>query len=195
MKHTSHKTSPTGEQPETLLDNQQEGPQDPIPPIPVVEDPVMALQAEVEKYRDQALRTAADLENYRKRMIREKEDAIRYANSSLLEKLIPILDNFELGLEATKSTADASATSILQGLSMVQRQLSDFLKDHGLTSIDTVGQLFDPKLHDAIGHEPSEALAEGHIISQLRRGYQLGDRLIRPASVVVSKGPHVSHQG
>lgn len=158
------------------------------PPSAPSQDPLEALQAEVNKYRDQSLRTAADLENYRKRMVREKEEAIRYANMGLLEKLIPILDNFELGLEVAKTAPDASAASIAQGLSMVQRQLFDFVKDHGVTAIEAVGQLFDPKLHEAIGHESHEQIPEGSVISQVRRGYKLADRLIRPAAVIVSKG-------
>lgn len=153
-----------------------------------VQDPLVALQAEVNKYRDQSLRAAADLENFRKRMIREKEEAVRYANVSLLEKLIPVVDNFELGLDVAKTTPDASATSIAQGLSMVQRQLVDFIKDHGVIAVDAVGQPFDPKLHEAIGHEPNAQVPEGNVISQVRRGYRLAERLIRPASVVVSKG-------
>ena len=153
-------------------------------------DPAVALQAEIEKYRDQSLRAAADLENFRKRMIREKEEAVRYANVSLLEKLIPILDNFELGLEVAKAAPDTSAASIAQGLSMVQRQLADFIKDHGVTAVEAVGQSFDPKFHEAIGHEPHAQIPEGSVISQVRRGYKLAERLIRPASVVVSKGNH-----
>ncbi|MBM3857720.1 MAG: nucleotide exchange factor GrpE [Verrucomicrobia bacterium] len=157
-------------------------------PAPEVQDPAAALQAEVNKYRDQSLRAAADLENFRKRMAREKEEAIRYANVSLLEKLIPILDNFELGLEVAKTASDGSAASIAQGLSMVQRQLADFIKDHGVTAVEAVGQPFDPKLHEAIGHEPHAQISEGSVISQVRRGYKLVDRLIRPAAVIVSKG-------
>lgn len=155
--------------------------------VPATPEPI-DLQEEVNKYRDQAMRAVADLENYRKRMIREKEDAVRYANRSLLEKLLPILDNFELGLEAAKASASKDAEGILSGLGMVQRQLIDFLNDHGLTPINAEGTLFDPKFHDAIGHEPHESLAEGHVIKQIRRGYQLADRLLRPATVIVSKG-------
>ena len=157
-------------------------------PAPAPQDPVETLQAEINKYRDQSLRAAADLENFRKRMIREKEEAVRYANVSVLEKLIPILDNFELGLEVAKTAPDASAASIAQGLSMVQRQLADFIKDHGVTAVEAVGQPFDPKWHEAIGHEPDDQVPEGNVISQVRRGYRLAERLIRPASVVVSKG-------
>ena len=142
-------------------------------------------QAEIERYRDQALRSAADLENYRKRMIREKEEAIRFANAGLFEKLLPILDNFELGLEAARG--DASAKGIVDGFSMVHRQLGDFLFACGLQPIDAVGQPFDPKLHEALGHETDENQTDGVVLKQLRRGFRLADRLIRPSSVIVNK--------
>jgi molecular chaperone GrpE len=143
------------------------------------------LQAEVEKYRDAALRAAADLENFRKRMIREKEEAIRFANAGLIEKLLPILDNFELGLEAARG--DTAAKGIVDGFSMVHRQLGDFLVSSGLQPIDAVGQPFDPKLHEALGHETDAAQADGIVLRQMRRGYRLADRLIRPSSVIVNK--------
>ena len=146
---------------------------------------VRDLQAEMEKYRDAALRAAADLENFRKRMIREKEDAIRFANAGLLEKLLPILDNFQLGLDA--AAADTAAQGIVSGFSMVHRQLGDFLISCGLQPIEAAGQPFDPKLHDALGHESDPALEDGVVIRQTRRGYKLADRLIRPSSVIVNK--------
>ncbi|MBX9742384.1 MAG: nucleotide exchange factor GrpE [Chthoniobacterales bacterium] len=158
----------------------------PIAPSPVEE--VDLLKNQVEQYRDQALRTAADLENYRKRMTREKEEIVRYANSSLLEKLLPILDNFELGLEAARASAAEKAGEIVQGFAMVQRQLSDFLKENGIHAVDAEGVAFDPTVHEAIGQESHESLPEGHVIKQLRRGYRLAERLLRPASVIVSKG-------
>jgi molecular chaperone GrpE len=143
------------------------------------------LQAEVEKYRDAALRAAADLENFRKRMIREKEEAIRFANAGLLEKLLPILDNFQLGLDA--AAADKAAQGIVSGFSMVHRQLGDFLITCGLQPIDAAGQPFDPKFHEALGHESEPGQADGIVLRQTRRGYKLADRLIRPSSVIVNK--------
>ena len=148
------------------------------------------LAAEVEKYKDAALRARADLDNYRKRVAREKEDAIRYANNSLLESLLPILDNFELGLEAAKNTPEA--TGIVQGLQMVRKQLEDFLRDHGVESVNAEGNPFDPNLHDAVSHESNSDVTEGTVIRQTRKGFKLKDRLIRPASVIVSKGPPTS---
>ena len=154
---------------------------------PVSEEAALKVdpEAEIERYRDQALRAAADLENFRKRMIREKEEAIRFANAGLLEKLLPILDNFELGLEAARG--DAAAKGIVDGFSMIHRLLGDFLQSSGLQPIESVGQPFDPKLHEALGHETDASQPEGVVLRQLRRGYRLGDRLIRPSSVIVNK--------
>jgi molecular chaperone GrpE len=147
------------------------------------------LKAELGKYKDVALRSVADLDNYRKRMAREKDDAIRYANSSFLERLIPILDNFELGLQAAK--AGGSQSAVQDGMVMVFKQLQDFLASCGVETIDATGQHFDPNVHEAIAQEVDEEIAEGFVIRQLRKGYRLKDRLIRPANVVVSKGAHL----
>ena len=150
------------------------------------EDPMAGLQADLDRFRDLALRSQADFENYKKRSAREKDDAIKYANSSLLERLLPIVDNFELGLAAARGQGEASP--IFSGMSLVFKQLNDFLADNGLQPIDAVGARFDPNLHEAIAHEPSEEVPEGSIIHQTRRGYRHKDRLLRPASVVVSSG-------
>lgn len=143
--------------------------------------------AEAEKYRDLALRTAADFDNFRKRATREKEEAIRYANSSLLGDLLPLIDNFELGLEAARSAPGSEA--ILQGLGMVARQFTDFLLSAGVEEVPTAGTEFDPNLMEAVGHEHDGKIPEGRVLRQTRRGYKLRDRLLRPASVIVSKGP------
>jgi len=144
------------------------------------------LKTELAKYKDVALRSVADLDNYRKRMAREKDDAIRYANASFLERLIPILDNFELGIQAAK--AGGSQSAVQDGLMMVLKQLQDFLASCGVETIDATGQHFDPNVHEAIAQEQNAEIAEGFVIRQLRKGYRLKDRLIRPANVVVSKG-------
>jgi molecular chaperone GrpE len=151
------------------------------------QDELMArLQGDIERFRDLALRSQADFDNFRKRAAREKDDAIKYANASMLERLIPILDNFELGLNAARTSADAS--SILMGMDMVARQLNDFLTQHSVEPVNAEGQPFDPNLHEAVAQEASEEIPEGHIIRQMRKGFKLKDRLLRPAIVVVSKG-------
>jgi Molecular chaperone GrpE (heat shock protein) len=145
------------------------------------------LQKDLEKFRELYLRSQADLDNYRKRAAREREEATRYANASLLERLLPILDNFELGIDAARNAGGGEA--ILQGMSMVQKQLQDFLVDSGVQPIDALGTTFDPNLHDALGQEASDEVADGVVLRQIRRGYKLKDRLLRPAAVIVSKGP------
>src|ERR1041384_7726235 len=99
------------------------------------------LQADLDRFRDLALRSQADFENYKKRSAREKEEAIKYANSSLLEKLVSIVDNFELGLEAARGEGEKSP--IFAGMNMVLKQLIDFLAESGLQPIDAIGQKFD----------------------------------------------------
>jgi molecular chaperone GrpE len=153
---------------------------------PENEDPTISLQADLDRFRDLALRSQADFDNYKKRAQREKDDAIKYANSSLLERLIAIVDNFELGLSAARGEGENSA--IYSGMNMVLKQLTDFLAENGLQPIDAEGQKFDPNLHEAIANEPSAEVPEGTVIRQRRRGYRLKDRLLRPSSVVVSSG-------
>jgi molecular chaperone GrpE len=171
--------------------NEPEAEEKDSPPAPVdnaqPEDDTDGLQADLDRFRDLALRSQADFENYKKRAAREKEDAIKYANSSLLEKLIAIVDNFELGLEAAR--AEGEKSPVFSGMNMVLKQLMDFLADSGLQPIDAAGKKFDPNLHEAIAHEPSDKVPEGTVIRQMRRGYKLKDRLLRPSSVVVSSGP------
>ena len=144
------------------------------------------LQGDLDRFRDLALRSQADFENFRKRAARDKEDAVKYANASFLDRLIPILDNFELGLNAARDGAENSP--ILAGLDMVAKQLTDFLTSSGVEPVNAEGQPFDPNLHEAVAQEESKEVAEGVVIRQLRRGYKLRDRLLRPATVVVSKG-------
>lgn len=150
------------------------------------DDPMAGLQADLDRFRDLALRSQADFENYKKRCAREKEEAIKYANTSLLERLVAIIDNFELGLEAAKGKSEHSP--IYSGMTLVLKQLNDFLADNGLQPIEAEGKKFDPNFHEAIAHEPSE-FPEGTVIRQTRRGYRFKDRLLRPSGVVVSSGP------
>ena len=150
------------------------------------EDPMAGLQADLDRFRDLALRSQADFENYKKRSAREKEEAIRYANSSLLERLVGIIDNFELGLAAAKE--QGADSPIYSGMILVQKQLNDLLAENGLQPIEAEGKTFDPNVHEAIAHEPSDQIPEGIVLRQARRGYRFKERLLRPSRVVVSSG-------
>jgi molecular chaperone GrpE len=150
------------------------------------EDPMAGLQADLDRFRDLAARSQADFENYKKRCAREKDEAIKYSNASLLEKLVSIVDNFELGLAAARGEGEKA--QIYSGMSLVRKQLKDFLAENGLQPIEAVGQKFDPNLHEAIAHEPSDDVPEGMVTRQMRRGYRFRDRLLRPSGVAVSSG-------
>jgi len=151
------------------------------------DDVAAGLQSDLDRFRDLALRSQADFENYKKRSAREKDEAIRYANKSLLERLVAIIDNFELGLAAAKEQGEQSP--IYSGMILVQKQLNDLLAENGLQPIEAEGRTFDPNVHEAIAHEPSDQFPEGTVLRQTRRGYQFKDRLLRPAKVIVSSGP------
>jgi len=145
----------------------------------------VAQAAQAAELKDRLLRAQAEWDNSRKRILREKEDAVRYAGESFLERLLPVLDNFEMGMQAAKTATDAK--SIAQGLEMVLAQFQQALRDAGVETIDAVGHPFDPHRHEALGHHESDDHPEGHVLSQVRKGYKLKDRLLRAASVFVAK--------
>jgi len=151
------------------------------------QDPITALTQEVERWKDMAYRSQAELDNFRKRSAREAQETRAYANAELLRALFPILDNFDMGLEAAR--AESEKSMIFMGMSMVSRQLQDFLRDSGVQEIESLGKAFDPNLHEAVAQEASAQAAEGTVIRVTRRGYKLKDRLLRAASVIVSSGP------
>jgi molecular chaperone GrpE len=147
-------------------------------------DPYAELEADVLKWKELAVRTAADLDNFRKRSAREREEAIRYANQGLLEDLLPVIDNFEMGMLAA---AQDKSSMIYIGMDMVRRQLNDFLSAQGVTEIPAEGKTFDPNVHEAVSQEDCEPALDGKVLRVHRRGFMLRDRLLRPAVVVVGK--------
>jgi molecular chaperone GrpE len=143
--------------------------------------------AEVERERDEYLgdlkRLAADFENYRKRAVREQESLVARAHERLAKELLPVLDDLERALEAAAGHEEAK---LEEGVRLVHRELSEALAKEGLVEIETNGR-FDPHVHEALLSQPSEK-DEGAIIEVLQKGYQLGDRVLRPARVVISQG-------
>jgi molecular chaperone GrpE len=143
------------------------------------------LREELHKMKENWLRTQADFDNYRKRVARERQDLIKTANEKLLSELLRALDSFEMGLQTLSSLEENNP--VRQGMEMVYSQFQQFLKSQGVTEIETQGAEFDPSIHEAIGHQESD-VPEGQIHQQVRKGYRMGDKLLRPASVIVSKG-------
>ncbi len=136
---------------------------------------------------DRYLRLQADFDNYRKRVLREKEDIYKLANQDIIEELLPVIDHVELAFSSVGETHQQDP--VVEGFRMVAEQLLGVLTKFGLVPIETDGQEFDPNLHEAILHMPSDEVAENFVVSQARGGYKLGERLIRASQVVVSSGP------
>ena len=153
----------------------------------IILDPLEESTKEAAHWKDLAARNQAELDNYRKRMAREKSDAIKFANGSLLSELLPVIDSFQMGLIAAINEDPDSIIS--KGMEMVQKQLEEFFSSQGAVAISSVGNEFDPNLHEAISQESSDEVPNGHIITEIRKGYTLNDRLLRAANVIVSKGP------
>ena len=135
----------------------------------------------------QLLRLQADFDNFRKRTAREKLDWAAYANEKLVLEILPVLDHFELGL--ADGAKNGAPESVVEGFRLIFGQLRGVLEKAGVQPIDAHGADFDPNLHEAITHLPSPDVPEGRVAAQTRRGYKLGDKLLRPAQVVVSSGP------
>lgn len=157
----------------------------PTPPAPEAAAEPQPSPEEVLK--DRLLRLQADFDNYRKRMDREKKDWIAFASEKLVLELLPVLDHFELGL--ADSVKNGAPAAFVDGFQLVFNQFRAALEKAGVQAIDAEGAAFDPHLHEAITHLPSDDVPEGHVVVQSRRGYQLGDKLLRAAQVVVSSGP------
>ena len=157
------------------------------------EEDLKALQAKAAKadeHWDRLLRLSAEFDNFKKRAARDRQDAIRYANEGLLEKLIPTIDNFEMALAVTVTTDSTSVDSLKMGINMVYQQLKGVITDSGIETLEVAtGAVFDPNWQEAVSQEDSESVPEGHVVRQLRKGYRLRERLLRPATVVVSKKP------
>ena len=162
-----------------------------IAPAPAPEQlaELQASAAKADEYKDNWIRTAADLENFKKRAARERIEAAQFANASLLQKLIPILDNFEMAQTAAQTAQGDKLASLQSGIAMIQQQLKSALLETGLEEIDAAGKLFDPTLHEAVSQQETSEVPEGHVVQQLRKGYKLRERLLRPATVIVAKSP------
>ena len=142
-------------------------------------------QETIAELNERIVRLTADFDNFRKRAQRDKDEARQFANQGLLEKLLPVLDNFEMAVTAVKDTDP----SVRDGVQMILDQLLGVLKESGVEPVDALDQPFDPNLHEALSQEETADAEEGTVIQQVQCGYKLNERLVRPARVVVAKAP------
>ena len=152
----------------------------------ILQNKVAELEAANADLKDQMLRRQAELENYRKRLIRDKEEAVQFANESLIRDILGFLDNMDRALAAAKNGGDLNA--LIEGFEMTQNQLLSTLdKNWGLKGIDSVGQEFDPSLHEACMMTVDENLDKETVLEEFQKGYTLHDRVIRPSKVKIGK--------
>lgn len=151
--------------------------------------PEDVLRQERDELRDRLLRTSADFDNYRKRTDRERRDLAEYAAADLAKDLLPVIDDLERAM-ATPLEPDAGLaqlTALRGGVEMVHRQFLDVLQRRGIEPIVSVGADFDPEWHEALAAEPAKGRRDGEIVAEIRRGYRIGQRLLRPALVKVAQ--------
>ncbi len=155
-------------------------------------DPVEALEARVRELEDQKLRALADRDNFRKRMSRQFEEVVRAANDRLLSELLEVVDNFERALahnSEESSATDATLAALREGTELIYDQMRTFLEKHDVRPIESVGHPFDPGYHEAVMQMASDEYDEGTVVTEVSKGYMVGDRVLRHARVAVSQGP------
>jgi molecular chaperone GrpE len=168
---------------ETEAVGEAQAPAEEAPAAGELEERIAALEAERDEYLDKLRRVAADFDNYRKRAARDRENLVARAHERLMKALLPVVDDIERALVAA---AEHEEAKLEEGVRLVARELDEALRREGLQEIETDGR-FDPHVHEALLSQPSEA-EEGAVIEVLQKGYRLGDRVLRPARVVISQG-------
>jgi molecular chaperone GrpE len=153
-----------------------------------LEGKIAELESAAAEAKDRHMRLAADFENFKKRARQEQLETIQHASAELINRLLPGLDDLHKALEHRPKGIDVSW---LKGVELSVRKLEEALSAHGLEAIDSVGAPFDPKLHEAVGHEESREHPEDTVISELRRGYRIRDRVVRPALVKLARRPEL----
>jgi molecular chaperone GrpE len=158
--------------------------------VALMEGKIAELESAVAESKDKYLRLAADFDNYKKRTRQEQLETIQHASAELIGRLLPVLDDLHNVLDHQPAGIDESW---IKGLELSVRKLEEALGTHGLQPIESVGALFDPKLHEAVAQEESAEHPEDTVLSELRRGYRLRDRVVRPALVKVARPPLAAH--
>ena len=170
---------------------------------PGVEPEILETEGEIENLRteltqalddnkthqEQYLRTLADMENLRKRTQRDKEELAKFANENILREILPVIDNLERAVEHAEQTE--SAEGLFEGVQMTLTQFSQLLNKFGVEPVEAVGQLFDPAYHQAMGQMESDEHPVNTVVQQMQKGYQLNNRLLRPAFVMLAKAPEI----
>lgn len=151
------------------------------------QDPVKVLEQEKNEISDRLLRTMAEFDNYRKRVTREKEGLVKYGTERIALEILPVVDNFERALEQSDQATDNRG--VIDGLKMILKQLLSALEKFDIKPFDSIGEQFNPEIHEAMAQQEHPDHEDNSVIEQFQKGYMLGERLLRPARVIVCRAP------
>ena len=180
VEETNQETLETSNEEESKAEEKKE-----LTPMEQLQEQIRLKDEEIANQKDTFLREKAELENFKKRLTKEKDDFVQFANERLLQELIQIEDNLERALEVPNATLE----SLKEGVEMIQKQFSTFLKNQKVEPIEAIGKTFDPTLHEVLNQQESEEHEENTVIEQYSKGYTLNGRILRPTKVVISKKP------
>jgi molecular chaperone GrpE len=160
------------------------------PTLEMLQKALAQAQDETKATRDRMLRVAADADNMRKRALKDKEDALQYGMEQLIRDLLPVIDSLDRAIaHLPEQAGDVGVDSMREGAQLVLRQFTDVLAKHHVVGFSSLGETFDPNLHEAIARTESTTVEPGKVVSELQKGYRLRDRLLRPALVTVACAP------
>ena len=180
VEETDQETLETSNEEESKVEEKKE-----LTPMEQLQEQIRLKDEEIANQKDTFLREKAELENFKKRLAKEKDDFVQFANERLLRELIQIEDNLERALEVPNATLE----SLKEGVEMIQKQFSTFLKNQKVESIEAVGKSFDPTIHEVLNQQETEEHEENTVIEEYSKGYTLNGRILRSAKVVISKKP------
>ena len=158
----------------------------PVDPLKEMEEKVESLKKEAAENHDRLLRMAAEFENYKKRATREMNDFRKFANESFAKAMLPVVDSMDLAVESSSNDKHVN-NSMVEGVNMTLKEILKIFEQFGIKRFESIGNTFDPNLHQAVMQEETEMFPENTVSKELQKGYMINDRLLRPAMVVVSK--------
>jgi len=161
---------------------------EPLDPFKEMEKKVEAIEKEAKETHDRLLRVSAEFENYKKRAAREMNDFRKFANESFAKAMLPVVDSMDLAIESSSNDIHVS-NSMVEGVNMTLKEILKVFEQFGVKRFESIGNTFDPNLHQAVMQEETDTFPENTVSKELQKGYMIHDRLLRPAMVVVSKKP------
>ena len=186
--HTDEKETSKEDTANNRKDLNKDDASKPVDPLKEMEEKIETLKKEAAENHDRLLRMAAEFENYKKRATREMDDFRKFANESFAKAMLPVVDSMDLAIESSSNDKHVN-NSMLEGVNMTLKEILKIFEQFGVKRFESIGNTFDPNLHQAVMQEETDKFPENTVSKELQKGFMIHDRLLRPAMVVVSKQP------